>query len=187
MAMPSGVPRRPVVLIILDGFGINPSKRHNAIELAKTPNLDRYFSSFPHTTLQASGLGVGLPDCLMGNSEVGHMFLGAVSIIRQDIVHISAAIANNYSVVLTADHGNCEETVDAITGLPHTQHTLYPVPCMIVDKSAWQLSCSGGLSNIAPTVLQLMGLQKPAAMTSGSLLIREIAFATPEEVIGSAA
>lgn len=100
---------------------------------------------------------------------------------------IDSAIANNYSVVLTAGHGNCKETVDAITGLPHTQHTLYPVPCMIVDKSAWQLSCSGGLSNIAPTMLQLMGLQKPAAMTSGSLLIREIAFAPPGEEIGSVA
>jgi 2,3-bisphosphoglycerate-independent phosphoglycerate mutase len=87
---------------------------------------------------------------------------------------VDTAIANDYSIILTADHGNCEEMVDTVTGLPHTQHTTYPVPCMIIDSSAWQLSCSGGLSNIAATVLQLMGLEIPEEMTSKSLLIREV-------------
>ncbi len=77
-------------------------------------------------------------------------------------------------MVITADHGNCEELVNPLTGEAHTQHTLYPVPCIIIDQSSWQLSCSGGLSNIAPTVLQLMGLAKPAAMTAGSLLLKEV-------------
>ena len=90
----SGAPRRPVVLVILDGFGVNPSKRNNGVAEAHTPRLDDYFSRFPHTTLDASGPAVGLPDGQMGNSEVGHLTLGAGSIIRQDIVRIDDAIAS---------------------------------------------------------------------------------------------
>ncbi|MGD2118540.1 MAG: 2,3-bisphosphoglycerate-independent phosphoglycerate mutase [Chromatiales bacterium] len=108
----SGVPRRPVVLLILDGFGSNPSKRNNAVAEADTPNLDAFFSRYPHTSLNASGHAVGLPDGQMGNSEVGHLTLGAGSVIRQDIVRISDAIAsgeffNNQALLaatrLTAD------------------------------------------------------------------------------------
>jgi 2,3-bisphosphoglycerate-independent phosphoglycerate mutase len=75
-----------------------------------------------------------------------------------------------YSIILTADHGNCEEMVDPVTGEPHTQHTTYPVPCMIVDKQVWKLSSEGGLVNIAPTVLELMGLKVPNKMASSLLL-----------------
>lgn len=85
---------------------------------------------------------------------------------------IDAALAHGYSILLTADHGNCEELVDPITGAPHTQHTLYPVPCLIIDEQAWQLSCHGGLANVAPTVLQMMGLEQPPAMTATSLLLK---------------
>jgi 2,3-bisphosphoglycerate-independent phosphoglycerate mutase len=86
------VPGRPVILIILDGFGLNPAKANNAVVIADTPNLDRYFSSEPHTTLQASGLAVGLPDGQMGNSEVGHMCLGSGCVVLQDLVLIDRAI-----------------------------------------------------------------------------------------------
>ena len=92
MTTVSGVPRRPVVLIILDGFGVNPSKHNNAVYEAPTPNLDDFFSRYPHTLLNASGHAVGLPDGQMGNSEVGHLTLGAGSIIRQDMVRINDAI-----------------------------------------------------------------------------------------------
>ena len=85
-------PRRPVLLLILDGFGINPSKLNNGVIEANTPNLDRYFSQNPHTLLNASGLAVGLPGGQMGNSEVGHITLGCGSIIRQDLVQINDAI-----------------------------------------------------------------------------------------------
>lgn len=88
------LPRRPVILIILDGFGINPSKSNNAIALAETPNFDRYFGSHPHCALLASGTAVGLPDGQMGNSEVGHMTIGSGSIVRQDLVLINDAIAD---------------------------------------------------------------------------------------------
>ncbi|MBC8210828.1 MAG: 2,3-bisphosphoglycerate-independent phosphoglycerate mutase [Gammaproteobacteria bacterium] len=88
------VPRRPSVLIILDGFGLNPSKVNNAVVEANTPNLDRYFSSYPHIALEASGLGVGLPVGQMGNSEVGHMTIGCGSVVKQDLVRIDESIEN---------------------------------------------------------------------------------------------
>ncbi len=88
------VPRRPVVLIILDGFGVNPTKANNAVAIADTPRLDAYFSRNAHTTLQASGRAVGLPDGQMGNSEVGHMTLGSGCVIRQDLVLIDDAVAD---------------------------------------------------------------------------------------------
>jgi 2,3-bisphosphoglycerate-independent phosphoglycerate mutase len=90
----SGVPRRPVVLVILDGVGVNPSKLNNGVAEAQTPRLDTFFSRYPHTTLNASGHAVGLPDGQMGNSEVGHLTLGAGEIIHQDVVKISEAISN---------------------------------------------------------------------------------------------
>lgn len=92
MHLDHGSPRRPVVLVILDGFGVNPSKLNNAVALARTPNLDAYFARYPHTVIQASGHAVGLPDGQMGNSEVGHTTLGCGSIVRQDLVLIDDAI-----------------------------------------------------------------------------------------------
>jgi len=73
-------------------------------------------------------------------------------------------------VIVTADHGNCEEMIDPATGEPQTQHTTYPVPCMVMDEDNWKLSCNGSLANIAPTVLQLMGIQPPQSMTTSLLL-----------------
>ncbi|MCB1874687.1 MAG: 2,3-bisphosphoglycerate-independent phosphoglycerate mutase [Chromatiales bacterium] len=96
------VPRRPVLLIILDGFGCNPSRAHNAVALAQTPNLDRAFATSPHTLLQASGSAVGLPDGQMGNSEVGHMTIGCGSILRQDLVAIDQAIVDGSFYTNTA-------------------------------------------------------------------------------------
>lgn len=91
---------------------------------------------------------------------------------------LDCAIEHEYSVILTADHGNCEEMVDSSTGAPHTQHTAYPVPCLVIDKSRWQLASGAGLSSIAPTVLQLMGIDQPASMPSQSLLIAPVAKAS---------
>ena len=90
----AGVPRHPVVLIILDGFGVNPSKINNAVAQARTPRLDEYFFRYPFTVLSASGTSVGLPEGQMGNSEVGHMTLGSGCVIRQDLVLIDDAIAD---------------------------------------------------------------------------------------------
>jgi 2,3-bisphosphoglycerate-independent phosphoglycerate mutase len=87
-------PRSPVLLVILDGFGVNPGKLNNAIAQARTPRLDEYFFRYPFTLLDASGAGVGLPAGQMGNSEVGHMTLGSGCIVRQDLVLIDDAIAD---------------------------------------------------------------------------------------------
>lgn len=88
------LPRRPALLIILDGFGVNPCRINNAVAQANTPRLDEYFSRYPHTLLQASGAAVGLPDGQMGNSEVGHLAIGCGDIVRQDLVIIDEAIHN---------------------------------------------------------------------------------------------
>jgi 2,3-bisphosphoglycerate-independent phosphoglycerate mutase len=87
--------RSPALLIILDGFGLNPSAKNNAVVEAETPNFDRYFSSYPVTKLEASGPGVGLPKGQMGNSEVGHMTIGSGTIVKQDLVRIDNAIEDN--------------------------------------------------------------------------------------------
>ncbi len=84
----------PTVFLILDGWGIGPDYPGNAIKLAKTPNMDRLWISYPHTQLGASGESVGLPKGVDGNSETGHMNIGAGSLIFQDLPRINAAIAD---------------------------------------------------------------------------------------------
>jgi len=85
---------KKVLLVILDGFGINPDSPKNAIEAAETPHFDRLFAEYPYTTINASGVHVGLPKGIMGNSEVGHMNLGAGRPITQDLVRINESIKN---------------------------------------------------------------------------------------------
>ena len=84
--------KKPVVLCIMDGFGINPGANGNAIEAANTPNLSKIFKENPFTTIGASGLDVGLPDGQMGNSEVGHTNIGAGRVVYQMLVKISKSI-----------------------------------------------------------------------------------------------
>ena len=84
--------KKPVVLCIMDGFGINPGANGNAIEAANTPNLTKIFNENPFTTIGASGLDVGLPDGQMGNSEVGHTNIGAGRVVYQMLVKISKSI-----------------------------------------------------------------------------------------------
>lgn len=85
-------PARQVVLVVLDGWGYRPEREGNAIELARTPIWHRLWNSEPRTLLDASGLAVGLPEGQMGNSEVGHLNLGAGRVVPQDLVRISASI-----------------------------------------------------------------------------------------------
>ena len=83
---------RPFVLIILDGWGINPRKEGNAIALARTPNIDKLARDWPHTAVKTSGPAVGLPDGQMGNSEVGHQNIGAGKRVLQDFTRVSESI-----------------------------------------------------------------------------------------------
>jgi len=82
----------PVVLCILDGWGYRHDDAHNAIRAAQTPVMDALWHAYPHTLIEASGADVGLPDDQMGNSEVGHLTIGAGRIIRQELVRISQAV-----------------------------------------------------------------------------------------------
>jgi len=82
----------PVVLAILDGWGHRDSETHNAIRHASTPVMDALWHAYPHSLIQASGAHVGLPDEQMGNSEVGHLTIGAGRIIRQELVRISETV-----------------------------------------------------------------------------------------------
>src|SRR6476620_2656622 len=81
-----------VVLLVLDGWGYRPEREGNAIALASTPNWQRLWQSSPRTLLEASGIRVGLPNGQMGNSEVGHLNLGAGRVVPQDLVRINTAI-----------------------------------------------------------------------------------------------
>jgi 2,3-bisphosphoglycerate-independent phosphoglycerate mutase len=82
----------PVVLIILDGWGYREDADGNAVAAANTPVIDSLWAAYPHTTIQSSGKAVGLPDGQMGNSEVGHLNLGAGRVVPQELVRISDAV-----------------------------------------------------------------------------------------------
>lgn len=83
---------KQVALIVLDGWGYREDTRDNAVAAAKTPNFKKYWDMYPHSLLEASGLAVGLPEGQMGNSEVGHMTIGAGKALDQDLVRIQKAI-----------------------------------------------------------------------------------------------
>src|SRR5215469_3208132 len=83
---------RPLVLVVMDGYGINRRNDANAVALASKPNLDRIEREWPHTQLATSGPAVGLPEGQMGNSEVGHLNMGAGKRVLQEFTRVSAAI-----------------------------------------------------------------------------------------------
>lgn len=84
--------KKPVMLMILDGFGLSDKVDGNAVAAANKPNFDRYYNNYPHTSLSASGLDVGLPEGQMGNSEVGHLNIGAGRIIYQELTRITKEV-----------------------------------------------------------------------------------------------
>ena len=90
--MSNGSAPHRVVLVVLDGWGYRQEREGNAIELASTPVWHRLWENYPRTLLDASGLAVGLPEGQMGNSEVGHLNLGAGRVVMQDIVRIDLAV-----------------------------------------------------------------------------------------------
>ncbi len=109
--------KKPVVLCIMDGFGINPGDKGNAIEAANTPNLSKIFAENPFTTIGASGLDVGLPDGQMGNSEVGHTNIGAGRVVYQMLVKISKSITDGdfFDIKALKDaYASCKEKGTAL-------------------------------------------------------------------------
>ena len=117
--------KKPLVLVILDGWGYRETREHNAIAQAQTPHWDSWWESHTHTLLRASGNVVGLPDGQMGNSEVGHMHLGAGRMVRQDLSRINHAIDTNTLV----DNVTLQATFDAVNtrdGALHLMGLLSP-------------------------------------------------------------
>src|SRR5690348_16500468 len=87
-------PISPTLLCILDGFGFNPNPLGNAVSMAKKPNFDRVYGACPHNTLITFGERVGLPEGQMGNSEVGHLNIGAGRVVEQWLLKISRALSS---------------------------------------------------------------------------------------------
>lgn len=116
---------KPIVLIIMDGVGVAAPGEGNAVTLADTPNLDRLWPNYPHTYLEASGLNVGLPQGTDGNSEVGHMILGAGKVIFQNLPRIDNSINNgsffeNPMIKEAFEHAKKNNSVVHIMGLVGT-------------------------------------------------------------------
>lgn len=142
--------KKPTILMILDGFGLNPSKHGNAISQANTPNIDKLFKDFPTTKLGASGLDVGLPDGQIGNSEVGHLNIGAGRIVYQELTKITKAIEDrkffsNDALNSAISHSLENNSALHIFGLlsdggvhSHIQHT----------KAIFELAKEKGLSKV---------------------------------------
>ena len=109
--------KKPVSLIILDGFGYTPDDNGNAIRAAKTPNIDKYFSQYPHNLIKCSGMDVGLPNGQMGNSEVGHTNIGAGRVVYQELTRITKAIEDGdffTNEALVAAVENCKKNNSAL-------------------------------------------------------------------------
>lgn len=116
---------KPTVLLILDGWGMAPSSAGNAIAQARTPNMDRYSQTYPHAELIASGESVGLPANEVGNTEVGHLTIGAGRLILQELKRISKAIEDesfyeNQALVAAANHAKSRNSKFHIMGLIST-------------------------------------------------------------------
>src|SRR5687768_17842965 len=94
----------PLALIIIDGWGYSPVIEGNAIALAKTPYYDELLNNYPHTLLEASGTRVGLPPGIMGNSEVGHLNIGAGRVIRMDVSRVDYEISTGEFFKRSEEH-----------------------------------------------------------------------------------
>jgi bisphosphoglycerate-independent phosphoglycerate mutase (AlkP superfamily) len=145
---------KKTILIILDRWGIGNKSKSNVIHNANTPNIDRFTSCYPNSTLCCCGEDVGLPEGQMGNSEVGHLTIGAGRIVYQDLVRINKAIA---------DYAGNDD------GSQNTVHSLNPVPCIIISEDVKELK-DGVLADVAPTLLKIMGIPVPTEMT-GKILV----------------
>jgi 2,3-bisphosphoglycerate-independent phosphoglycerate mutase len=104
--------KAPVAIIILDGFGWREEEYGNAVAQAEKPNFDRYWNEYPHNTMQASGLAVGLPEGQMGNSEVGHTNIGAGRVVYQSITRIDKAIEDGEFETNEAFNGAIDHVKD---------------------------------------------------------------------------
>lgn len=108
------ITKRPTMLMILDGFGLNPSAQGNAVKAAHTPALDEIFAKYPNVQINASGLAVGLPEGQMGNSEVGHLNIGAGRIVYQELTRITKAIDDGIFYGNAALNSACDHVLKGV-------------------------------------------------------------------------
>ena len=137
---------KPVMLAILDGWGWREEDADNAVRLANTPNFDRLWESCPHSFLSTSGLDVGLPEGQMGNSEVGHLNLGAGRVVLQDLVRIAKAIedgtladavmASGLPAALKASGGTCHLVGLVSPGGVHSHQDHAVALAQILERSS---------------------------------------------------
>ncbi len=112
---------------------------------------------------------------MVGHTGVREAVISAVEIVDEMVGKLwDCAAENGYSIVLTADHGNADMLVDPVSQVPHTQHTVFPVVCVVHDSTKWELGNGNGLPAVAPTILALMGLPQPDSMSGRSLLLRPV-------------
>ncbi|HEX5564546.1 MAG TPA: 2,3-bisphosphoglycerate-independent phosphoglycerate mutase, partial [Sporosarcina sp.] len=114
--------KAPVALIILDGFGLREERFGNAVAQANTPNFDILWNEYPHSTLTACGEAVGLPEGQMGNSEVGHLNIGAGRIVYQSLTRINKSIKDgdfmtNPALLGAIEHVNKQDSSLHLMGL----------------------------------------------------------------------
>ncbi len=139
---------KPVMLMILDGWGIDPPGPGNAVALAQTPNLDRLLSEYSHTRLKTSGRNVGLPDGVMGNSEVGHLNIGAGRIVYQDLTRIDLAIEDGSFF----DNATLNQAINRVQAKNSALHLL-------------GLVSDGGVHSQLTHILALLDLAKRRGLT----------------------
>ena len=139
---------KPVMLMILDGWGIAPAGPYNAAKTAQTPNLARLFQTYPHTRLQASGNAVGLPEGQMGNSEVGHLNIGAGRIVYQELTRITKACEDG-ALLQNKALLNCMAQVKANGGALHLMGLLSDGGVHSHEKHLWALLKMGKAQGIA--------------------------------------
>jgi len=147
--------RRQVALIILDGWGYNQDTTHNAVTEAHTPTVDRLWREYPHLLLDTSGLAVGLPAGTMGNSEVGHLTIGAGTQIDMDLVRINKAISDNSYATLPAFEGLFAH-VKTTGGTIHVTGLLSDAGVHTVDEHLFaflRVAAAAGVADIAVHVI----------------------------------
>ena len=134
--------KKLVMLTVLDGFGLRENQKGNAVTAARKPNIDYLFNTYPHTTLGASGEDVGLPEGQMGNSEVGHLNIGAGRVVYQSLTRVNLAVKDQSldkmpAINAAIEHAIARESKLHIFGLlsdggvhSHIDHIIY-----LIDKA----------------------------------------------------
>jgi len=164
---------KPVILLILDGFGCSLDKEYNAIAMANTPCWDRLQKDWLMTLRRCCGDAIlcNYANCgMVGHTGIIDAAVLAVEAVDTSLQRIVDALkSGGGQMLITADHGNIEQMVDKETGQPHTAHPTNPVPLLYAGGGK-PLDADGSLSDLAPIVLAMLGVGQPVEMTGRSLI-----------------